>query len=151
MISAPIVRSLVHAKIHRAAVTGVDATDVGLIVDLLLLEAAGIVACEKVEVVNINNGARLEIDVVAGDPGTGIVQFNGQAAHLASIGDLVTIAAYAQVAEPVPPNWQPTVVYVDRENHVTDVHRLLRSGEWALVKPGCAPLIFRRTPSQNGC
>lgn len=147
-----ITRLLVTAKIQRATVIRTDVTDVDSItVDAELLKAADILPFQQVHVVNAGSGAWVETHTVAGEPGSGIVQLNGAAAHLASVGDLIIIIAYAQVAEPVPPNWQPTVVYVDRENHVTDVHRLLRSGEWALVKPGCAPLIFRRAPSQNGC
>lgn len=128
----PIVRTLVHAKIHRATVTGADVNYVGSItVDRDVLDAAGIVPFERVQVVDVNNAARLETYTIAGERGSGTVQLNGAAAQLVSVGDLVIIMAYAQVAEPLPPDWQPTVVMVDRENRITSVHPLPVEGERA--------------------
>ncbi len=131
----PIMRTMINAKIHRATVTGADVNYVGSItVDSDLLAAAGILPFERVQVVDVNNGARLETYTIAGPAGSGTIQLNGAAAHLVTVGDLVIIMAYAQVFEPVPADWQPRVVFVDDANRVTDVHALPLAGEPAAVQ-----------------
>lgn len=107
-------RTLVSGKIHRARVTAADLDYVGSItVDEDLLDAADIKPFERVQVVDINNGARLETYTIAGARGSGEIQLNGAAARLVQPGDLVIIMAYTQVIDPIPDNWHPKVVLVD--------------------------------------
>jgi aspartate 1-decarboxylase len=117
-----MMRTMIHGKIHRARVTGADLNYVGSItVDQDLLDAAGILPFERVQVVNLDNGKRIETYTLAGERGSGIVQLNGAAAHHFSVGDLVIIMAYAQVPDPVPPDWEPKVVLVDQENRIAEI------------------------------
>lgn len=123
-----MLRTLVHAKIHRATVTGADLNYVGSItIDEDLLEAAGIWPFERVQVVDVNNGNRLETYAIVGARGSGTIQLNGAAAHLVSVGDLVIIMAYAQV-DARPEEWEPTVVFVDEENAIVEVRALQPAG-----------------------
>ena len=123
-----MLRTLVHAKIHRATVTGADLNYVGSItIDEDLLEAAGIWPFERVQVVDVNNGNRLETYAIVGERGSGTIQLNGAAAHLVSLGDLVIIMAYAQV-DARPDEWEPTVVFVDEQNAITEVRALQPAG-----------------------
>lgn len=125
----PVTRTLLHAKIHRARVTGADLHHAGSItVDADLLDAAGIAVYERVQVVDVNNGARLETYAIEGERGSGTIQLNGAAAHLVDVGDLVIIMAYAQVTEPVPGDWRPVVVHVDETTNAVT----------ARVRPGVA-------------
>ncbi len=122
-------RTLVRSKIHRATVTGADLHYIGSItIDATLLEAADILPFERVQVVNVTNGNRLETYAIAGEPGSGTVQLNGAAAHLVNVGDMAIIMSYAQVEEPVPGDWQPTVVLVDEQNAITEVRSMRRQG-----------------------
>ncbi|MER3428746.1 MAG: aspartate 1-decarboxylase [Pyrinomonas sp.] len=117
-----MIRTMIHGKIHRARVTGADLHYVGSItVDQNLLDAAGILPFERVQVVNLDNGKRIETYALAGERGSGVVQLNGAAAHHFAVGDLVIIMAYAQVPDPVPSDWEPKVVLVDQENRITEV------------------------------
>ncbi len=123
-----MIRSLVHAKIHRATVTGADLDYVGSVtIDEDLLDAAGIWPFEKVQVVDVTNGARLETYAIVGERGSGTIQLNGAAAHLVNVGDLVIIMAYAQV-DAKPDEWEPTVVFVDEQNAITEVRALQPAG-----------------------
>lgn len=104
-------RTFLRAKIHRARVTSADLHYVGSItIDADLLAAAGIAEYEFVQVVDIDNGARLETYVIAGAPGSGVVQLNGAAARLVQVGDLVIVMAYEHTDE--GPG-TPAVVLVD--------------------------------------
>lgn len=124
-----IYRTMVRAKIHRATVTAADLHYIGSItIDSTLLEAADILPFERVQVVDVNNGNRLETYAIAGEAGSGTIQLNGAAAHLVNVGDLVIIMSYAQVEEPVPSEWQPTVVLVDNTNTITEVRSLRPEG-----------------------
>lgn len=124
-----IYRTLVRGKIHRATVTAADLHYVGSItIDSTLLEAANIVPFERVQVVDVNNGNRLETYAIAGDAGSGVIQLNGAAAHLVDVGDLVIIMSYAQVEEPLPADWQPRVVLVNEQNAITEVRGLRKQG-----------------------
>jgi aspartate 1-decarboxylase len=124
-----IYRTMVRGKIHRATVTAADLHYIGSItIDATLLEAADILPFERVQVVDVTNGQRLETYTIAGEPGSGTIQLNGAAAHLVNVGDLVIIMAYAQVEEPVPAGWQPTVVLVDERNAITEVRRMRPEG-----------------------
>jgi len=91
-------RMLMNSKIHRAQVTQADLNYVGSItIDQDLMDAVGIVANEKVHVVNNNNGARFETYVIAGERDSGVICVNGAAARLVQRGDIVIIIAYAYV------------------------------------------------------
>ncbi len=123
-----MLRTLVHAKIHRATVTGADLNYVGSItIDEDLLDAAGIWPFERVQVVDVNNGNRLETYAIVGERGSGTIQLNGAAAHLVAVGDLVIVMAYAQV-DAQPEEWEPTVVFVDAQNAITEVRALHPAG-----------------------
>lgn len=119
-----MLRTLLHGKIHRATVTAANVDYVGSItLDPLLLEAAGILEYERVQVVDVTNGARLETYAISGERGSGTVQLNGAAAHRVAIGDRVIVMSYAQVDEPELPGWRPALVFVDDENAITEVRR----------------------------
>lgn len=124
-----IYRTMVRSKIHRATVTHADLHYIGSItIDADLLRAADILPFERVQVVNVTNGNRLETYAIEGERGSGVIQLNGAAAHLVAVGDLVIIMSYAQVEEPVPEGWQPTVVLVDEKNYITEVRSLAKRG-----------------------
>jgi aspartate 1-decarboxylase len=115
-------RSLLNAKIHRAVVTGADLNYEGsLTVDEALLEAAGIREFEQVQVVDVENGSRLETYAIAAPAGSGIIQANGAAARLLFPGDHIIVMAFAQVPEPPPQDWSPKIVLVDGKNHIREV------------------------------
>jgi len=117
---------MVYAKIHRALVTAADLNYIGSItIDSDLLRQAGMDEYERVQVVDITNGARLETYTIAGAAGSGVIQLNGAAAHLVNVGDTVIIMAYMQVQTPVSAEWSPTVLIMDEErNAVRQVTRL---------------------------
>lgn len=109
-------------KIHRATVTHADLHYVGSItVDADLLDAAGIVESEKVQVVDITNGARLETYTIAGPRGTGVVGINGAAAHLVNPGDLIILISYVMVDAEELAKHQPQVVHVDTRNRIVQL------------------------------
>jgi aspartate 1-decarboxylase len=115
-------RTLLNAKIHRAVVTSADLNYEGsLTVDLDLLEAAGIREFELVQVVDVENGSRLETYAIAGPAGSGIIQANGAAARLVQPGDHVIIMTYALVHDPLPDDWAPKIVLVDEKNRVREI------------------------------
>ncbi|KHL19288.1 L-aspartate 1-decarboxylase [Mumia flava] len=115
-----MLRTMMKSKIHRATVTQADLHYVGSItVDADLLDAADILPGEMVQVVDIDNGARLETYTIAGERGSGVIGINGAAARLVHPGDLVILIAYAQVSDAEARTLEPRVVFVDRENTVT--------------------------------
>ena len=115
-------RTLLGGKIHRATVTQADLNYVGSItVDLDLLDAAGICVNEKVQIVNNNNGERLETYTIAGDRGSGVVCLNGAAARLVQKGDIVIIMSYVLLSEPEIANHEPKVVLVDEHNRIRNI------------------------------
>jgi aspartate 1-decarboxylase len=115
-------RTLLSAKIHRAVITSADLNYEGsLTVDSNLLDAAGIREFELVQVVDIENGSRLETYIISGEPGSGIIQANGAAARLVQPGDHVIIMSFVQAAEPLPADWSPTIVLVDEKNSIREV------------------------------
>lgn len=115
-------RTMLKSKIHRAVITEANLHYVGSItIDTDLLEKANIVEHEKVQIVNVNNGARLETYVIAGPRGSGAVCLNGAAARLVQPGDLVIIISYALVPENQATEFQPTVVFVDEKNRITKI------------------------------
>ena len=108
---------MLNGKIHRAVVTQADLNYVGSItVDAALLDAAGILEYEKVQVVDVNNGNRLETYAIAGERGSGIICLNGAAARCVSPGDVVIIMTFVQLTPEEAKNHHPTVVFVDGHN-----------------------------------
>lgn len=117
MSEFPTYREMVSGKIHRATVTGADLHYIGSIsVDQNLLDAADIYPGQKVDVVDVTNGARLSTYTISAPAGSGTVQLNGAAAHLISRGDLVIIIAYAHMSEERARVNEPAVVLVDENN-----------------------------------
>lgn len=115
-------RTLLGGKIHRATVTRADLNYVGSItVDLDLLDAAGICVNEKVQIVNNNNGERLETYTIAGGRGSGEICLNGAAARLVQKGDIVIIMSYVMLSEAAAAAHRPKVVLVDEANKIRDI------------------------------
>ena len=113
-----MIYTMMHGKIHRATVTEANLNYVGSItIDEDLLDAAGILPGEKVQIVNNNNGARLETYTIPGKRGSGVICLNGAAARCALEGDIVIIIAYAQMDEKEAKALEPKVVLVDKQNH----------------------------------
>jgi aspartate 1-decarboxylase len=107
------------SKIHRATITASDLHYEGsLTLDQDLMDAADLVAHEKVQVVNVNNGDRFSTYVIPGPRGSGTLQLNGAAARRGLPGDLVIVIAYAMVDEKELSQFWPRVVFVDQHNRV---------------------------------
>ncbi len=116
-----MMRTMCKGKIHRATITQADLNYMGSItIDLNLLEAADIYPYEKVQVVNINNGSRLETYTIAGARGSGVICLNGAAARLNAPGDLVIIISYADYNEEEIRSLVPHIVFVDEYNRITE-------------------------------
>ena len=114
-----MMRFMMKSKIHRATVTQADLHYVGSIsIDRDLMEAADLLEGEKVAIVDIANGARLETYVIPAPRGSGMIGINGAAAHLVHEGDLVIIISYAMVDNAEARTLKPTVVHVDEQNRV---------------------------------
>jgi aspartate 1-decarboxylase len=110
-------RTLLKSKIHRVAVTHCELHYEGsCAIDENLLEAAGIVENEQIHVWNIDNGERFVTYAIKGQRGTGMISVNGSAARRAAVGDLIIIAAFAQVHEDQVPAHKPKLVFVDEAN-----------------------------------
>jgi aspartate 1-decarboxylase len=114
-------RTLLKSKIHRVAVTHCELHYEGsCAIDENLLEAAGIVENEQIHVWNIDNGERFVTYAIKGQRGTGMISVNGSAARRAAVGDLIIIAAFAQVHEDQVPAHKPKLVFVDEANRQLD-------------------------------
>ena len=112
-------RFMLYAKIHRATVTQADLHYVGsLTIDRDLMDAAGLLPGEQVDVVDVDNGNRLTTYAIEGERGSGIVCINGAAARLISPGDTVIIIAYAAMDDAEARTFEPQVVFVDRQNRI---------------------------------
>ena len=112
-------RTMMKSKLHRATVTQADLHYVGsLTLDRDLMDSADLLPNEKIQVVDIDNGARLETYVIPGERGSGVVCMNGAAARLVSPGDLVIIISYAELEDAEAQNWEPRAVLVDANNRV---------------------------------
>jgi aspartate 1-decarboxylase len=115
-------RFMLHAKIHRATVTQADLHYVGsLTVDRDLMDAAGLLPGEQVDVVDVDNGSRLTTYAIEGERGSGVVCINGAAARLISPGDTVIIIAYAAMGDDEARTFEPRVVFVDGRNRIVEV------------------------------
>lgn len=118
-------RTMCKGKIHRATVTQANLNYVGSItIDQDLLEAADIYPYEKVQVVNVTNGSRLETYTIAGARGSGVICLNGAAARLTSEGDIVIIISYGQYDEQEIRSLAPRLVFVDEQNHITETKQV---------------------------
>lgn len=114
-------RELCKSKIHGATVTEANLYYEGsLTLDTRLIEAADLVPYERIQVVNINNGARLETYVLPGEPGAGTVALNGAAARLGAAGDRLILISYAHYDEDEIAGHEPRVVFVDERNQVLE-------------------------------
>lgn len=121
---------MLKSKIHRATVTQSELNYVGSItVDESLMEAAGIVEYEKVQIADVDNGARFETYVIAGEAGSGVICLNGAAARMVSTGDKVIIMSYAQMQPEEIKENPPKVVFVDDKNQITSVTRYEKHGQ----------------------
>jgi aspartate 1-decarboxylase len=115
-------RQMLLGKIHRAVVTAADVNYVGSItVDSDLLEAAGILPYERVQVVDVENGARLETYTIPGAPGKGEIQLNGAAARLVAVGDHVIIMSYGWLSSEEIASHRPKVVLIGEDNRIKKV------------------------------
>ncbi len=124
-----MVLNMLKGKIHRATVVQAEVDYVGSItIDEDLMDAAGIIEYEKVQVADVDSGTRLETYVIAGERGSGMICLNGAAAHLVSVGDKVIIMCYAQIEGAEARDWQPHVVFVDEKNQISRVTRYERHG-----------------------
>lgn len=125
-----MLRTLFKAKLHRATVTEACLNYVGSItIDEDLLDAAGILINEKVQVVNNNNGARLETYVIPGPRGSGVICLNGAAARLVQPGDKIIIITYAMVDDREAKDFKPTVVFLDDHNKIAAIKSAEQHGE----------------------
>ncbi len=114
-------RTMCKGKIHRATVTQANLNYIGSItIDQDLLDAANIYPYEKVQVVNVNNGSRLETYTIAGARGSGVICLNGAAARLNAEGDIVIIISYGQFDEQEIRSLEPHIVFVDENNRITE-------------------------------
>lgn len=110
---------VMKSKIHRVRVTQAELNYVGSItIDEDLIDAANIIANEKVQIVNNNNGARFETYVIKGERGSGIVCLNGAAARLAQVGDVIIIISYAYMSVEEGKSYAPLLVFPDSNNRL---------------------------------
>src|SRR5436190_8723255 len=116
-----MLRTMCKGKIHRATVTQANLNYIGSItIDQDLLEAANIYPYERVLVVNLNNGSRLETYTIAGARGSGVICLNGAAARLTAEGDTVIIISYAQYTDEEIRTLVPQIAFVDENNCLTE-------------------------------
>ncbi|KDR96150.1 L-aspartate 1-decarboxylase [Peptoclostridium litorale DSM 5388] len=114
--------NMFKGKLHRATVTQADLNYVGSItIDKDLMEAAGIYPGERVQIVNNNNGARLETYVIEGERESGVICLNGAAARLVQPGDKVIIIAYCWIEDEKAMSFKPKVVFLDEDNKIAEI------------------------------
>ncbi len=118
--------NMLKAKIHRATVTHAELHYEGSIaIDGLLLDASGIREYEQIHAWNIANGKRFTTYALRAEEGSGIISVNGSAAHRATPGDLVIIAAFVQLDEAELAGYQPTLVYADADNGISHTNHAI--------------------------
>jgi aspartate 1-decarboxylase len=111
---------VLKSKIHRVHITQAELHYVGSItIDEALMEAANLIENEKVQIVNINNGERLETYVIKGERGTGTVCMNGPAARKVQVGDVVIVISYATMDFERAKTFKPTIIFPDQHNKLT--------------------------------
>jgi aspartate 1-decarboxylase len=122
--------NMFHGKIHRATVTEANLEYMGSItIDSTLMKLAGILPGERVQIVDNNNGARLETYVIEGEPDSGVICLNGAAARKVTVGDKVIIIAYAMMTHQEAQDCVPKVVMVDDDNRPLKVRGTELAGE----------------------
>lgn len=122
--------SMYKSKIHRATITEANLNYVGSItIDNDLLKAANMLPGEKVHVVNINNGARIETYIIEGESGSGIIGINGAAARLFELSDIVIIIAYGTMTNEEALSFKPNVVFVNNKNKIVDIDKVEIHGD----------------------
>ncbi|MGK7391492.1 MAG: aspartate 1-decarboxylase [Candidatus Cyclobacteriaceae bacterium M2_1C_046] len=110
---------VLKSKIHRVKITEAELHYVGSItIDEALMEAANLIEGEKVQIVNINNGERLETYVIKGERGSGKICLNGPAARRAQVGDIVIIISYASMEFEEAKKFKPTIIFPDNDNRL---------------------------------
>ena len=115
-------RIILKSKIHRATVTEADLNYEGSItIDRNLMDAAGMLPYEKVDIYNITNGERFSTYIIEGERGSGVICLNGAAARKVAVGDLVIIACYVTMKEEEARNHVATVVLVDGNNQIKEI------------------------------
>jgi aspartate 1-decarboxylase len=126
-------RHMLKSKIHRAVVTHCELHYEGsCAIDEDLLDAAGIIENERIDVWNINNGDRFSTYAIKGERGSGMISLNGSAARRAQNGDLVIIAAFASVDETeLAAGWRPRLVFVDEKNSVKESRDRVPTQNWS--------------------
>jgi aspartate 1-decarboxylase len=116
-----MLRTILKSKIHRARVTEANLNYEGSItIDEILMKKADLLAGEKVEVFNMNNGARFETYVIKGKKDSGSICLNGPAAHLGSVGNIVIIVSYVAIEDKKAHLVKPKIVFVDERNRIKD-------------------------------
>lgn len=109
---------VVSSKIHRVTVTQADLNYIGSItIDEDLVEASNLVEGQKVQIVNLNNGERIETYVILGERGSGTICLNGPAARRTAVGDIVIIIGYAFMTVPEAKSFKPTLIFPDTETN----------------------------------
>ena len=110
---------ILKSKIHRVKVTGADLNYIGRItIDKDLMDAANIIEGEKIQIVNNNNGERLETYVIPGSRGSGEITVNGAAARKVSIGDILILITYASMSFEEAKNFKPSIIFPNEENNL---------------------------------
>ena len=110
---------ILKSKIHRVKVTGADLNYIGSItIDKDLMDAANIIEGEKIQIVNNNNGERLETYVIPGSRGSGEITVNGAAARKVSIGDILILITYASMSFEEAKNFKPSIIFPNEENNL---------------------------------
>lgn len=126
---------MLKSKIHRATVTQSELDYIGSItVDEALMEAAGLVEYEKVEIADVDNGARFSTYVIAGKANSGIICLNGAAARMVSTGDKVIIMSYAKMTPEEIKENPPKVVFVNEDNTISRITRYEKHGKLSDLK-----------------
>ena len=121
---------MLKGKIHRAVVVQAELNYVGSItVDPQLMEAAGILEYEKVQIVDVENGSRFETYTIEGERGSGMICLNGAAARMVQTGDHIIIMCYCDMTPEEAKNHKPKVVIVDGENHIARVTNYEKHGQ----------------------
>ena len=124
-----MILNMLKGKIHRATIRQAELDYVGSItIEKDLLDAANILEYETVQVVDVNNGARLETYTIAGERGSGMICLNGAAARLVQPGDTCIIMCYCQMTPEEAETHRPHVVFVDEENAIREVMRYEKHG-----------------------
>jgi aspartate 1-decarboxylase len=117
-----VFRTMMKAKIHRATVTEANLNYVGSVtIDKEIMDAVDILPNEKVQIVNNNNGARLETYVIEGEPGSGVICLNGAAARLVQPGDTVIIISYALMTDEEARSHKPRIAIMGENNKIKEL------------------------------